>query len=126
MTATARKISVLFYNAVHFGMAYHDPGAPAHQERHRTRVLANPQRRAKTFDFEWVPLPAAQAIAKEQPQMQATVNEPADGAITGLVAKLQGKVTISSLIDVSGPGASAFSAVVRVIAKGMRTCPVRT
>ncbi|MBC7735805.1 MAG: hypothetical protein H7245_00950 [Candidatus Saccharibacteria bacterium] len=55
--------------------------------------------------------------------MQATLNERADGVIAGLVAKLQGEVTISSLIDVSGLGASAFSAVVRVIAKGMAHLP---
>ncbi len=41
MTAMACKIDVLFYNAVRFGMTYHDPGAAAYEERHRTRVLAN-------------------------------------------------------------------------------------
>ncbi len=29
VTATARTIAVLFYNAVRFGMIYHDPGAAA-------------------------------------------------------------------------------------------------
>lgn len=63
VTATARKIAVLFYNAVRFGMAYHDPGAAAYEERHRTRVLANLQRRAKTFGFELAPLPTAEAVS---------------------------------------------------------------
>jgi transposase len=62
VTATARKIAVLFYNAVRFGMAYHDPGAAAYEERHRSRVLANLQRRAKTFGFELAPLPTAEAV----------------------------------------------------------------
>ena len=63
VTATARKIAVLFYNAVRFGMAYHDPGAAAYEERHRTRVLANLQRRAKTLGFELAPFPATDAVS---------------------------------------------------------------
>ncbi len=63
VTATARKIAVLFYNAVRFGMAYHDPGAAAYEERYRTRVLANLQRRAKTFGFELAPIPEAAAVS---------------------------------------------------------------
>ncbi len=63
ITATARKIAVLFYNTLRFGMTYHDPGAAAYEQRHRTRVLANLQRRAKTFGFELAPLPAAEAVS---------------------------------------------------------------
>ncbi len=63
VTATARKIAVLFYNALRFGMAYHDPGAAAYEERHRTRVLANLQRCAKTFGFELAPIPAPAAVS---------------------------------------------------------------
>ncbi len=63
VTATARKIAVLFYNAVRFGMTYQDPGAAAYEERHRGRVLANLQRRAKTLGFELAPLPAAEAVS---------------------------------------------------------------
>jgi len=44
VTATARKIAVLFYNAIRHGMAYQDQGAAAYDERHRQRVLANLQR----------------------------------------------------------------------------------
>ena len=63
MTATARKIAVLFYNALRFGMTYDDPGAAAYEDRHRTRVLANLQRRAKTFGFELAPIPATEAVS---------------------------------------------------------------
>jgi transposase len=63
VTATARKIAVLFYNAIRFGMAYNDPGAAAYEERHRTRVLANLQRRAKTLGFELAPIPAPEAVS---------------------------------------------------------------
>lgn len=63
VTATARKIAVLFYNAIRFGMTYNDPGAAAYEERHRTRVLANLQRRAKTLGFELAPLPGPEAVS---------------------------------------------------------------
>lgn len=63
VTATARKIAVLFYNALRFGMIYDDPGAAAYEERHRTRVLANLQRRAKTLGFELAPIPAPEAVS---------------------------------------------------------------
>ena len=63
VTATARKIAVLFYNAVRFGMTYRDPGAAAYEERHRSRVLATLQRRAKTLGFALAPLPDAEAVS---------------------------------------------------------------
>ncbi len=63
VTATARKIAVLFYNAVRFGMTYRDPGAAAYEERHRSRVLANLQRRAKTLGFGLAPLPDGEAVS---------------------------------------------------------------
>ncbi len=63
VTATARKIAVLFYNTLRLGMSYHDPGAAAYEERHRTRVLANLQRRAKTLGFTLAPMPAAEAVS---------------------------------------------------------------
>ncbi|MFC6461757.1 transposase [Paracoccus aerius] len=63
VTATARKIAVLFYNAVRFGMTYRDPGAVAYEERHRSRVLANLQRRAKTLGFALAPLPNTEAVS---------------------------------------------------------------
>jgi hypothetical protein len=51
VTATARKIAVLFYNAVRNGMDYADPGASYYEERYRRRVLTNLQRRAKAFGY---------------------------------------------------------------------------
>ena len=51
VTATARKIAVLFYNAVRHGMAYSDPGTSYYEERYRARVLANLRRRAKSLGF---------------------------------------------------------------------------
>ena len=63
VTATARKIAVLFYNTLRLGMSYPDPGAAAYEERHRTRVLANLQRRAKTLGFILAPLSNADAVS---------------------------------------------------------------
>ncbi|WP_162249523.1 hypothetical protein [Rhizobium sp. Root149] len=56
MTATARKIAVLFYNTLRVGMAYRDPGAAAYDERHRGRVIANLQRRARSMGYELAPI----------------------------------------------------------------------
>jgi len=51
VTATARKIAVLFYNTLRHGMSYSDPGADQYQQQYRRRVLANLQRRAKSLGF---------------------------------------------------------------------------
>ena len=51
VTATARKIATLFYNAVRHGMDYVDPGANYYEERYRGRVLDNLRRRAETFGY---------------------------------------------------------------------------
>ncbi len=51
VTATARKIAVLFYNTLRHGMAYADPGASYYEDRYRQRVLGNLQRRAKSMGF---------------------------------------------------------------------------
>ena len=56
MTATARKIAVLFYNAVRHGMEYDDPGASFYETQYRKRVIENLHRRAKTFGFVLQPL----------------------------------------------------------------------
>jgi hypothetical protein len=52
VTATARKIAVLFYNTLRHGMAYADPGASYYEERYRQRVLANLRRRAKSLGYQ--------------------------------------------------------------------------
>jgi transposase len=60
VTAAARKIAVLFYNAVRHGMEYVDPGASYYETRYRTRVIDNLHRRAKAFGFVLQPVePAA-------------------------------------------------------------------
>ncbi|UVV69072.1 IS110 family transposase [Brucella anthropi] len=63
VTATARKIAVLFFNALRFGMAYRDPGAEAHDERHRGRVLASLQRRARALGYQLDPIPDAESVS---------------------------------------------------------------
>jgi len=51
VTATARKIAVLFYNTLRHGMSYADPGASYYEDRYRQRALSNLQRRAKSLGF---------------------------------------------------------------------------
>ena len=50
VTATARKIAVLFYNTMRYGMQYADPGASHYEARYRQRAVANLRRRAKALD----------------------------------------------------------------------------
>lgn len=63
VTATARKIAVLFYNSLRYGMVYHDPGTTQYEERYRSRVVANLKRRAQTFGFALQELPPERDIA---------------------------------------------------------------
>jgi transposase len=51
VTATARKLAILFYKALRFGMAYDDPGTSYYEERYRQRVIHNLHRRAKSLGF---------------------------------------------------------------------------
>jgi len=55
VTATARKLAILFYNTLRFGTDYSDPGASDYEERHRTRVLHNLSRRAKQLGYTLEP-----------------------------------------------------------------------
>lgn len=54
VTATARKIAVLFYNLLRYGIAYRERGADAYEQEHRQRVLRNLQRRAQTLGYQLV------------------------------------------------------------------------
>jgi transposase len=54
VTATARKLAILFYRAVRFGMTYADPGAKYYEERYRSRVIENLTRRAKNLGYQLV------------------------------------------------------------------------
>jgi hypothetical protein len=56
VTATARKIAVLFYNTLRHRLSK-DPGAD-HYEQQCSRVLANLQRRAKSLRFVLQAIPA--------------------------------------------------------------------
>jgi hypothetical protein len=62
VTATARKIAVLFYNAVRHGMEYVDPGASFYETRYRARVVDNLHRRAKAFGFVLQPMESTPAV----------------------------------------------------------------
>ena len=61
VTATARKLAVLFYNALRFGLAYVDPGADYYEAKYRQRVIDSLARRARQLGLEIVrptaPLP---------------------------------------------------------------------
>jgi transposase len=63
VTATARKIAVLFYNALRNGMEYKDPGAQHYDERCRARVLMNLQRRARTLGYALQLMPNGEAVS---------------------------------------------------------------
>jgi transposase len=52
VTATARKLAVLFYNSLRYGMAYQDPGASYYEEQYRQRVLRGLRRRAQELGYE--------------------------------------------------------------------------
>ncbi len=58
VTATARKLAVLFYNALRHGLSYVDPGASNYDDRYRDRVLRNLRRRASEMGFALVATPA--------------------------------------------------------------------
>ena len=56
VTATARKIAVLFYNAMRYGMQYKDPGADQYEKNYRERIIKNLKRRAQEFGYSIQPL----------------------------------------------------------------------
>jgi hypothetical protein len=56
VTATARKIAVLFYHLLKHGTSYQDPGA-SYEERYKPRVIRNLQRRAQELRYQLVESP---------------------------------------------------------------------
>jgi hypothetical protein len=52
VTATARKLAVLFYNTLRYDMAYQDPGASYDEAQYRQRVLRGLRRRAHELGYE--------------------------------------------------------------------------
>lgn len=54
ITATARKLAVLYYNALRYGMAYVDPGVDYYEARYKQRVIDNLERRARQLGLQLV------------------------------------------------------------------------
>jgi hypothetical protein len=54
--ATARKIAILFYNAMRYGMKYVDPGADRYEHAYKERVIKQLHRRAAEFGFSLQPV----------------------------------------------------------------------
>lgn len=50
ISATARKLAVLFYNALRFGISYADPGEDRYEENYKRRVVHHLHRRANRWD----------------------------------------------------------------------------
>ena len=65
VTATARKIAVLFYNAMRYGMDYRDPGADRYEQQYRERVIKQLHRRAAQFGYVLQPhdSPASEGVS---------------------------------------------------------------
>lgn len=63
VTATARKLAVLFYNTLRYGMVYEDPGVSYYEERYRQRVVKGLRRRAKEFGYELTEVGAAEGVS---------------------------------------------------------------
>lgn len=61
ITATARKLAVLFYNALRFGMHFVEPGVDYYEAQYKQRVIDNLERRARQLGLQIVrpttPLP---------------------------------------------------------------------
>jgi transposase len=63
VTATARKLAVLFYNALRFGMKYDDPGADFYEVRYQTRVIHRLRQRASQLGFTLIEGERAEGVS---------------------------------------------------------------
>jgi transposase len=61
VTATARKLALIFYNSLRFGMQYVDRGTQYYEQRYQKRVLANLERRANQMGYALMKNPAVEA-----------------------------------------------------------------
>lgn len=52
ITATARKLALLFYRMLRYGKSYVDPGQAYYEQQHKDRLLQNLKRRAKQLGYE--------------------------------------------------------------------------
>ncbi len=62
ITATARKLAVLVYRVLRGDIVYHDPGATAYQELHRTRIINALRRRAQAFGLSLINLATGEVL----------------------------------------------------------------
>jgi len=56
ITATARKLAILYYRMLKFGMEYVDRGQQAYEEHYRDKVLKNLKTQALTAGYKLVPI----------------------------------------------------------------------
>jgi transposase len=63
VTATARKLAVLFYNTLRYGMTYQDPGASYYEEQYRGRLLKGLRQRAKELGYNLVEATAVEGVS---------------------------------------------------------------
>jgi hypothetical protein len=76
VTATARKLAVLFYKALRFGLAYADPGVSAYEARYRHRLVQHLERRATSLGFTLVAKAGYQEfLRKGRPSSRSTSDE---------------------------------------------------
>jgi len=55
VTATVRKIAILYYKAMRYGMKYKDPGADLYEKNYKDRVIKSLKQRAAKFGFDLQP-----------------------------------------------------------------------
>ena len=56
ITATARKIALIYYSMLRYGTEYVELGQDWYEEQYRTRAVHNLERRAKSLGFQLVPV----------------------------------------------------------------------
>lgn len=65
VTATARKLAILFYSIMKHGKAYIEPGAAYYETQYRNRVLLNLKKRAKRLGYELIAHPVPETLCAE-------------------------------------------------------------
>jgi transposase len=65
VTATARKLAILFYSTMKHGMNYVEPGAQYYEAQYRNRVVLSLKKRAKRLGYELIANPAPEPCAVE-------------------------------------------------------------
>jgi transposase len=65
VTATARKLAVLFYSIMKHGKNYVEPGAQYYETQYRNRVLSNLEKRAKRLGYGLVANPIPEMLRGE-------------------------------------------------------------